>query len=292
MLYRVGISAAMLTVAGCSSSPGVSAAPGGAPYVSDAATTDVRGNEDAGGVEAATAPALTLSLDPTIDQPDDDAKAISIADARLFDETGLVKSVAALASNGAVFALTGIAPGDYFIEINGDADDLVPTRIDDPKSSLTQRVGQKLRASYIGPANAPTYRINTYSTGQKESPVVGYSDGAVIPGEQPYVIYSFSSSQLEIRLLGSAAPLTALALPRCVGHAYDPADAWLLNTTNQDHHGDLFNADGGAGECQTCHWYGAMKKYTLGALTPTDGWCYRCHYGTAGSRAGFVDPTK
>jgi hypothetical protein len=259
----------------------------------DGATRDVADDYyDGGGVEAATVPAFTLSLDPTIDQPGDDVKAMSIVDAKLLDATGLVKAVATLSSGSAVFALKGLSPGDYFIQINGDANDLVPTRVEDPGSSLTQTVGQKLRASYVGPASAPMYRINTYSAGQNESPVVGYSDGGVIPGEQPYVIYSFSTSQLEIRLLGNAAPLTSLPLPRCVGHAYDPADGWLLNTTNEDHHGDAFNADGGAAGCQTCHWYGSMKKYTFSALTPTDGWCYRCHYGTGGSSAGFVDPTK
>jgi hypothetical protein len=282
-------------VAGCSGSPGGTPAPpdSGAPAGLDGAATDgTDDDQDGGEVEAATGPTLTLLLDPTIDQPGDDLKATSITDAKLLDATGLLKAVATVSSSGAVFPLNGLPPGDYFIQINGDANDLVPTRVDDPASSVTERVGQKLRASYVGPATTPMYRINTYSAGQHESPVVGYSDGGIVAGEQPYVIYSFSTSQLEIKLLGSAAPLTSLPLPRCVGHAYDPADAWLLNTTNQDHHGDAFNADGGASECQTCHWYGSMKKYTFSALTPTDGWCYRCHYGTGGSSAGFVAPTE
>jgi hypothetical protein len=71
-----------------------------------------------------------------------------------------------------------------------------------------------------------------------------------------------------------------------------PADGWLLNTTSEDHHGDAFNADGGAADCQSCHWYGSLKKYSVAAITPTDGWCYRCHYGTQGSGAGFIDPTQ
>jgi hypothetical protein len=233
-----------------------------------------------------------LSLDPTLDQPGDDVKATTIAGAKLLDETGAVKAVATMTSGNAVFALQGLTPGDYFVQLNGDADDLVPTRIDDVTSSLAQTVGQKLRASFIGPPSAPTYRINAYSAGQNESPVVTYSDGTTIPGEQPYVIYSYATSQLEIRLLGTGAALTTLPLPRCVGHAYDPADGWLLNTTNEDHHGDFFNADGGAAGCQTCHWYGSMKKYAYSAISPTDGWCYRCHYGTGGSSAGFVDPTQ
>jgi hypothetical protein len=293
---RTGILIAATLLAACSSAADTATPPDGGPYldggIGDAGADEASPPSDASGDEATAGPVLTLSLDPTLDQPDDDVKATSISAATLLDDTGAVKVVATLSSGRALFALQGLSPGDYFIEVNGDADDLVPTRIDDVASSLTQTVGQKLRASYVGPSGAPTYRINTYSGGQGQSPVVKYSDGTTVPGEQPYVIYSFATSQLEIRLLGTAGALTSLPLPRCVGHAYDAADAWLLNTTNQDHHGDLFNADGGASECQTCHWYGSMKKFTYATITPTDGWCYRCHYGTGGSSAGFVDPTK
>jgi len=290
-----GVLVTTATLAGCGNTSGAAAPLDGGPREEGAAdsVTDVVDKAlDASGDEAAIAQLLTLSLDPTLDQPNDDVKATSLTSAELLDETGVVKAVASVSSGNAVFALQGLGPGDYFIVINGVADDLVPTRFDGKTSILTQTVGQKLRASYVGPSGNPTYRINTYSAGQNESPVVQYSDGTTIPGEQPYVIYSFATQQLEIRLLGTATALTSLALPRCVGHAYDAADAWLLNTTNQDHHGDFFNADGGAAACQTCHWYGSMKKYAVSAISPTDGWCYRCHYGTAGSAAGFVDPTR
>jgi hypothetical protein len=297
----VGILLVTVILAGCGSTSGGTAGSaalldGGSSGASDGAIVDTAGDangpRETGGGDSVTAPVLTVTLDPTLDQPGDDVKASSITGATLLDETGTVKAVATVSSGSAVFVLEGLKPGDYFIEINGDADDVVPTRIDDPASSTMQTVGQKLRASYVGPAGNPAYRVNTYSAGQNESPVVTYSDGTTIAGEQPYLIYSFATSQLEIRLLGTAAPLTSLPLPRCVGHAYDPADGWLLNTTNEDHHGDFFNADGGAAECQTCHWYGSMKKYSYSAITPTDGWCYECHNGTGGSAAGFVDPTK
>lgn len=298
---------AAFTLAGCGSTSSNTAAPldagesaaqdGGPLEAADGgpleAAADAR--EEAPGADAAdtsTVALLVVSLDPTLDQPGDDLKATSITEARLLDGNGAAKATATLSSGGATFALRGLAPGDYFIEINADPVDLVPTRLDDPTQSLVQAVGQKLRASYIGPPGSPTYRVNTYSAGQNESPVVRYSDGTTIPGEQPYLIYAFATSELEIRLMGTGATLTSLPLPRCVGHSYDPADAWLLNTTNEDHHGDFYNADGGAGGCQTCHWYGSGKKYTYSVITPTDGWCFKCHYGTAGSSAGFVDPTK
>jgi hypothetical protein len=227
-----------------------------------------------------------------LDQDGDDVKVTSITAADMLSGAGTIVRTATVSRSSAVFVLTGLSSGDYFIEINGDGDDLVPTRIDDPSSSVTQTVGQKLRASYVGPNGAPVYRIHSYSAGQNESGVVKYSDGTTIPGEHPYVIYTFATSRLEIRLLGSALPLTSLPLPRCVGHASVPADGWLLNTTNEDHHGDFFNADGGAAACQSCHWYWTGKKYTYGVVTPTDGWCFKCHYGSAGSSAGFVDPTQ
>jgi hypothetical protein len=290
----------VIILAGCSSTTGLGAPrDAGASDVLDSAPIDAERDvgegeaaEDGASGDAPTTPVLAVSLDPTLDQPDDDVKVTSITSARLFDEMGVAKRDASLSLGSASFALQGLSAGDYFIEVNGDADDLVPTRIDDPTSSMMQTVGQKLRASYIGPPGQPTYRLNTYSAGQNESPVVKYSDGTTIPSEHPYVIYSFATSQLEIRLLGTGAALTSLPLPRCVGHAYDAADAWLLNTTSQDHHGDLFKADGGAATCRTCHWYGDTKKYAYGVISSTDGWCYKCHYGTGGSAAGFVDPTK
>jgi nitrate reductase cytochrome c-type subunit len=70
-----------------------------------------------------------------------------------------------------------------------------------------------------------------------------------------------------------------------------PADGWLLNTPNEDHHGDMFNADGGADNCSSCHWSDWMKK-PFAEITPSRGWCFRCHYGTDGAGAGFVDPTQ
>jgi hypothetical protein len=37
---------------------------------------------------------------------------------------------------------------------------------------------------------------------------------------------------------------------------------------------------------------GSTQKYTSSVISPTDGWCYSCHYGTGGSAAGFVDPMQ
>jgi hypothetical protein len=126
---------------------------------------------------------LTVSVDSTLDQDGDDTKVQSIHTAALLDASGATVSTATVGGGMAVFDLTPLKAGDYFVVIDGDMDDLVPTRIDDPSSIVVQRVGSKLRASYIGSSDGPTYRINTYSSGQSESPVVRYSDGTVVAGE-------------------------------------------------------------------------------------------------------------
>jgi hypothetical protein len=255
---------------------------------SDAATDSGKNDNDDANSDVGWAPTLRLSLDPTLDQPDDDVKVTSIAAARLLDKSSAEVAVAALVGTEAWFPLSRIAAGSYFIEVNGDADDLVPTRIDDPRDDLLQRVGQKLRASYIGPPSKPTYRINTYPDGS----VVPFSTGVALVDERPYVLVGLASSTLESAVLGTGAALTSLTLNRCAGHAFEAADAWLLNTTGQDHHGDEFNATGGPANCGGCHGDYWRKLYAFSEITPSRGWCFRCHNGTDGSSAGFVDPTK
>ena len=169
MIFSAGLLAGTVLTVGCGNASGSAAATGAVDVADGAARTlDASGDfgaadsaADAGSTDAEGPPALTLSIDPALDQPDDDVKATSITDAKLLDEKGTVKASAVRSAGNAVFPLQGVAAGDYFIEINGDASDLVPTRVDDPTSSLVQSVGQKLRASYVGPASSPTYRINT-----------------------------------------------------------------------------------------------------------------------------------
>jgi len=59
----------------------------------------------------------------------------------------------------AQFNLSGINPGDYFIEVNDLAGDRVPTRIDSNESDINQSIGIRLRNSVIGNISDPTYRI-------------------------------------------------------------------------------------------------------------------------------------
>lgn len=197
-------------------------------------------------------------------------------------------ATASIIGNTAVFDLTGVPKGDYFIVVNSIAARLVPTRLDDPSTNIVQRVGQKLRASYIGPTNRPVYRINTYPDGR----VVKFSDDSVMGSERPYVVVTFAPSQVEFKVLGTGASLTSLPLVACLGHPAVPGDGWLLNTSGEDHHCDVFNGDGGAANCSGCHTDYWLKKPSFSDITPSRGCCFRCHDSASGGGSGFVDPLK
>lgn len=251
------------------------------------------GNDVSNATDAPTGGKLTLSLDVTIDGDDGTVKATSITSAILLNTAGSAIASATISGGTAVFSLAGVAAGDYFINVNADADDLVPTRIDDPSIDVDQRVGQKLRSSFIGSLNSPVYRINTYSAGQGQVPAVKFSDGTSIVGEQPYVIATLDTPKVEFRVLGTAYLMSFTALSMMNhpsnGEAFDD---WMLMTMGMDHHGDVFNSDGGVNQCGFCHQNVTNKPAVYSSINPADGWCYRCHNGTDGAGAGFLDSTK
>jgi hypothetical protein len=246
-------------------------------------------NQDSG---ADAGPTLTLSIDPSLDQDGDQPKAATISAADLLDTHGSAVVHGTIDGNSALFDLAGLNPGDYFIEVNGDADDLLPTRIDDPASDLEQRVGTALRQSFIGPAADPGYRIHTYSPGQNKPPIVAFSDGSSLTGEYAYFVCWLGAPKIEVRVLGTANLLSTY-LPKPTHPSNDaPFDSWMINTPNADHHGDAFNADGGASACSSCHLQYSTKPSSYGDVTPSSSWCFHCHNGPGGDLAGFVDPTR
>jgi hypothetical protein len=205
--------------------------------------------------DAPVAGKLTLELDPSLDTDDGDAvKATSILSAVLLDPSSKMAATATIQFGNAVFDLRGIAAGDYFIDVNEDGEDLVPTRIDDASNDIIQRVGTKLRTGYIEPYSGAGYRFSTFSAGQNEAPVVQYSDGGVISGDQAYLLLALAMPNIEVRLLGTAELLSS----------YAPTE--LQHPSNGEEFDD---------------W-----------VTKTNGWCYQCHYGTGGAPAGFVSPSN
>lgn len=234
---------------------------------------------------------LTFTLDPTIDEAIGDVKATSITSAELLGVTGAKVADATIVGGQAVFTLENVEAGDHFIRVNGDSDDLVPTRIDDPTTAQTQKAGQKLRVSYIGPDGAPLYHIDTYSAGQAMAPVVAFSNGDPVPGEHAYIICAMATGKVETRVLGTAALLTSNACGMEHPMLAAPFDSWIINTTGFTHHGDVFTAEGAAA-CGQCHTSYATKPVSHDQVWTQGGWCFNCHYGTGGDLSGFVDPTR
>ncbi|MCZ7382206.1 MAG: hypothetical protein O8C64_11640, partial [Candidatus Methanoperedens sp.] len=172
---------------------------------------------------------LTLSLQPSLDR-EGDIKATSITTAELLGPDGTVMKTATVAGGTAQFNLSGVAAGDYFIRVNNLADDIVPTRIDDPTKTINQFVGQKLRVTVIGSLSDPTYRVQTFSKGQGEHPVVVYSDGSnEVPETYAYAILSLKTSpaKLEINALGTASQLNNYT-PTTATH---PSTSTVVNPT-------------------------------------------------------------
>lgn len=228
----------------------------------------------------AAGPALSLALNTSLDNIPGTVKATSITKAELLKGTKVV-STATIAGGVASFDLSTLtATGDYFIRVNGDANDLVPTRIKSLTASLNQFVGRKLRRTYIGSLTAPAYKADTFSKGQAQHGVVGYSNGAAVgPAAQCYAIVSKSPAKVEMRVLGSGALLTSYT-----GGGEHSFQTWVIGPTN---HGT--SASSG---CTGCHSKMSTKPATYASCGVSNGWCYKCHYGAAGSSAGFVNPTK
>lgn len=227
---------------------------------------------------------LTLTLDPTLDGGGA-VKATSFTKLELVSTAGTVIKTLAVTGTSASVDLATITAGDYFLRVNDLADDLVPTRIDDPSKNLSQSVGTKLRASLIGPPADPVYRVKSYSKGQLEHAMVKYGDGTVAPPERyTYAIVSFKTTpqKMEIRI----APTGVLVVEK-VKSASDPHAfaTWALGETN---HGKPANYVTDA-SCNTCHGSLDAHPTQYASVSPTNGWCFNCHYGKVGDPNGFVD---
>jgi hypothetical protein len=251
--------------------------------------------------DAPVAGKLTLELDPTLDNANDGdvVKATSLRSAVLLSPASRMVATATIHFGNAVFDLTGVAAGDYFIDVNADGEDLVPTRIDDPSSDVLQRVGAKLRTGYIEPSTGAGYRFTTFSYGQNEAPVVQYSDGGIISGDQPYLILTLDKPNIEVRLLGTGELLTSYtpsSSPALHPSNSEPFDDWVLMGNGTVHHSDVYKADtadGGPPSCSLGNCHGqtySTKPSSHDLVKPSVGWCYQCHFGTGGAPAGFVSP--
>jgi hypothetical protein len=242
--------------------------------------------------QAGTAGKLTLSLQPSLDS-EGNIMATTITKAELLGTDGTVMVIGTVTGGTAQFNLSSIAPGDYFIRVNDLADNLVPTRIDDPTKAISQFVGQKLHVTVIGSLSDPTYLIHIFSKGMGHHPVVVYSDGTNdSPETYAYVILSLKTSpqKLEINTIGTASWLNSFTPtmpthPNTSTATNPPFSTWIFGDKN---HADDYN--GTDSKCNTCHVNMDTKPATFPDVTTTSGWCFRCHYGKGGID-GFIDTT-
>jgi hypothetical protein len=198
----------------------------------------------------------------------------------------------------AQFDLSSISTGDYFIEVNGLAGALVPTRIDSIASDINQIVGRRLRNSVIGDISNPAYRIKSYPSAISSShPVVNYATNTS-ESKYAFVIVSDSTSTIEVRELNTSAELSNFTASGDHPSPSEPFNIWILGDSEDTNgavignHGRLYNAS--ADICSNCHGDATVKRTNFSDITKpfnnAGGWCFRCHNGPAGPRNGFVDP--
>lgn len=252
---------------------------------------------------------LTLTLEPSLDGKGD-IRATSITDAKLCDFQGICVlngipyKVATITNGTAQFSLSDIDAGARLIVIN-HLDDFIPTRIDDPTKDVRQFVGQKLRVSVIGNLSDPTYRIETFTTGQGyEHPTVSYSDGNYSPevlgiyhGDIYIVLSLKTNPSFQVITLGSSRAgrgqsinsftPTASTHPSTSTSINPPFSKWMFG---KDSHGNDYGGDDS--KCSTCHGNLDTKLLKFSEITVNNGFCFRCHYGKGGSDKGFVLDTS
>lgn len=240
-------------------------------------------------------PTLTVTLDPSLNV-DGTPLATTIDTAELLDGNTTLIASATISSGSAVFDLTNVAAGDFFVRINSLNTAVVPVRITDPTVSVTETVGTTLKPAVIGSLSSPTFVIESFPQAQNSTPVVKYSDGTPIsPTEYAYVIISAQASppQMSVRVLGKGNQI--IALTGLASHPgglsfTQPFTTWILNVQSPLQHGDAFN--GIDLNCSLCHGDLNAKATLATDIRINTGWCFRCHYGKTGAANGFVDPSQ
>ena len=210
------------------------------------------------------------------------ATITNFTNAVLLDTAGVTKATATLPDDmTAQFNLSGINPGDYFIEVNDLAGDRVPTRIDSNESDINQSLER-------GCETALSATFQTRRTGSRQGlggmhPIVNYITGAN-ESEVPFIIVSANPAKIEVREMNTSRELTNFT-PTGNHPTGESFQTWILGS---DNHG--INYNGTDASCSGCHGNLSKKASTFEAITTNNGWCYRCHYGKDGDGNGFVDP--
>jgi hypothetical protein len=242
----------------------------------------------------ATGPKLTLSLDPALDGAGD-VLVNSISSASLADTAGTIVKAAQIESGRAAFDISQLAPGDYFITINDLPEQKIPTRIisagTDSIREMNQYVSRTLASSLVTVNYDTLFKFKTFFRGQGWRPVRKFGDGIdVSPEEYAYCILSFRvmPANLEIRVDGNAALLVRELAPRHSPHRFG---SWILGVANHGI-GPAGDPDSTSAQCRGCHQNFDLKPPAWSQISPMNGLCFKCHYGSSGTAAGMIDPTK
>jgi len=222
-------------------------------------------------------PQLILALNTTLDTSAGTSKVTSITKGELLNTKNVVVANATIAAGQAKFPVTGLAKGFYFIRLNGIANCLVPTKIDNPTVNTRQYVGRRLRDSVIGTVASPKYRIQTFPQGQSCKPIVKYSNGTkATPAGYAFAIAKPAAGTFQLRYLGRGLLLSSRT--HSGPHAFP---GFIMGPSHHTGNG-----------CTGCHGSSTSHPATYASITKTNGWCYKCHYGSGGSKSGFVRPTQ
>lgn len=226
-------------------------------------------------ISASAVPVLTLAIASSLNGTGT-VKTTTLTKGELLNTAGTRVAMATITAGKAVFPLTGLALGHYYIRINSLNQDLVPTRITNTAIAMNQFVDTTLRNTVIGPLTNPTVKMKTFALGQAQHPVVAYTTGAS-QTRYAYAIQYLKTSpqQMQVRVLGKASLLSTVA----AGGHHNFA-TWSMGPNS---HGTSSSG------CTGCH--GSSKPASYASISTGNGWCYKCHYGPTGAgTAGMVDP--
>jgi hypothetical protein len=227
-------------------------------------------------IAPAAIPTLTLALATSLNGTGV-VKATTLTKAELLNAFGTRVAMATITAGKAIFPLTGLTTGHYYIRVNSLNQDLVPTRITNVLASTNQFVGTTLRNTVIGPLADPTVRMKTFALGQSQHPVVAYTTGASQTRYAYSILYlKTSPQQFQVRVLGKASLLAKMNADG--PHSFA---TWMMGSSS---HGTS------NGSCTGCHGNMMSKPATYSGISAGNGWCYKCHYGPTGPSAGMVDP--
>jgi hypothetical protein len=170
----------------------------------------------------------------------------------------------------------------------------VPARVLQINQPVDEEIGTKLmhaieQVNGSLPVTNKDFDIRTYPVGQGAPAIVKYSDGTTeSPARYAYVVLDERTNPgtFEERVLGTGIPTRPAYHPISAIHpgaAFPvPWDQWIVGSSR---HGKSYT--GNDADCNGAGCHGNLDTHLLpaaqfGSITPSNGFCYGCHYGKTG----------